>query len=135
MSDDCACLYAEDDGEPFTLFSERVLTVRASHRCEECRVTLPPGTQAERMVAKWEGQVSSTYTCLPCAEIRRALYCGGRMFGVLWEDVEHQIFMEAGLTVACVDKLSTPEAKTKLQQAWMTYLNTWDSKGDRNADQ
>lgn len=55
-------------------------------------------------------------------EIANALYCGGRVFGLLWEDIEDQIFREGEMNSACLDKLSTPEAKQFLQRRWWAWV-------------
>lgn len=119
---DCACLYGGGDDYGPEFWSDTQPVARKPHTCCECKETIAPGTRYERYAGKWEGEVRTYTTCLPCREIRAALYCDTFVLMQLWEDVRDQIFNEGGLTIACIDKVTTAEGKMKLQQAWMDYL-------------
>ena len=120
---DCSCLYSSFDGDCAEFATTTRPKARKPHKCFECRRVIEAGETYERHSGKWDGEVGSYAICLQCREIRAALYCDGEyVFGELWDDVEEQIFREHGLTVECIDKLSTPEAKGLLQQRWMAYV-------------
>jgi hypothetical protein len=123
--DECACLYGgfdDDDDTGFTATS--VLTARKVHECYECHQVIQVGERYQRVVQKYEGKIYAYKHCLLCVEIQNALYCdGGWLWGCLWSDIREQIFEGTGLTIACLDKLTTAAAKEKLQRAWKDYVH------------
>ncbi len=121
---DCACLYGGFDGceEGREFFSETTRTARKLWVCYECREQIHPKSRYVHTAQSDEGRVLVYRMCLRCAEIKRALYCDGWYWGQLWEDITDQIFSNGGMTIACLEKLTTPEAKRYLQQRWMGYL-------------
>lgn len=120
---DCACLYDSADGDQPSFYTTGWRTARKLHRCCECRRVITPGERYEHWSGKWSEGMHTYKTCAECQEIRAALYCdSGWTFEQLWEDVQEQLFAEFGLSVDCVDKLTTAAAKTKLQQAWIQWL-------------
>ena len=121
---DCACLYGGYDGceEGREFFSETTRTARKRWTCYECREHIEPKSHYIHTAQSEYGDVSVHRTCLCCWEIRKALYCDGWYWGQLWKDITDQIFSQGGMTIACLDKLTTPEAKTFIQQRWMDYL-------------
>lgn len=120
--DDCACLYDEADGDQPIFYTQRWVVARKPHRCVECRRTIAVGERYESFSGKWERGVQTYRTCAECQDIRESLYCQGWSFGMLWEDVQEQLFAETGLTVGCIDKLATPEGKRALQERWIEYV-------------
>jgi len=118
MSDCGACLYSEEDGySEFCHISIR--KARKPHRCCECLKTIMPGDKYEHYWGKYDGDTCAINTCIICAEIADAFYCDSRVYGGgLWDGM-HYIMPE--LTVACFDRLSSPEAKAELQRRWMKW--------------
>ena len=53
----------------------------------------------------------------------------GFTFGQLWEDIEEQMFVERGLDSACLDKLTTVEAKQFLQRKWWAWVEEQSKRG------
>jgi hypothetical protein len=61
---------------------------RRPHRCVECGGVIGVGTSYEHTAGKWDGELDTFATCLPCADVRdrlaRATGCCapfGSMFG------------------------------------------------------
>ena len=119
---DCACIYDSAEGDLPEFYTQQWRRARKSYTCCECRGTIQRGDRYECFSGKWERGVQTYRTCDQCQNIRESLYCEGWSFGQLWEDIEEQIFRETGLTVACIDKLTTPEAKAFLQRRWMEFI-------------
>jgi hypothetical protein len=120
---DCVCLYnAGDACDACEVARSTIRTARKEHRCFECREPILPGQRYEFTSGIFDGDPFSQKICLPCVEIGQALYCDGRMFGMLWEDIEEQIFHERLMNAACLDKLSTLEAKEFLQRRWWAWV-------------
>lgn len=121
----CGCIWmgGDDYGPSFDCVSTPV--ARKPHRCCECKETIQPGTRYERFAGKWDGEVRAYVTCLECREIRASLCCDGFIFGDLWEGVRDQIF-RSGLSVDCLDKLTTATAKNKLQGEYMSFVSELD---------
>ena len=96
---------------------------RKDHRCCECGDVIPKGHQYEAFTAKYDGAVSTTKTCLGCADIRSVYSCGedeppfGEMWNA-WNDSGswHNLRM-AG---ECWDNL-TAAAKAKLLEKWREW--------------
>ena len=59
-----------------TLYEERVIVARKSHRCCECRCEIHKGERYQSSSGLWEGQFSRFSTCLPCASVRDELAKG-----------------------------------------------------------
>ena len=119
MSDCGVCVYAGDpDGYPeFT--NQTFPKARKHHRCEECNREVHSGEQYERMVMKFDGELSNFVTCMVCYEIRAAFSCDGVMYGSdFWESLTENF---AELNESCFDKLTTPEAKKYLRERWMEW--------------
>lgn len=51
------------------LYSVKTVKVRKPHRCVECRITIEPGQQADKIDGLWDGKFSTLYTCLECATL------------------------------------------------------------------
>ena len=119
---DCACIYDSGEGDLPEFSTESTVKARKPHKCVECRETIPAGAHYERVVGKWDGTVRTEKTCLLCREIRAAFCCEGWTYGMLWEDIEEQMFRERGLDSACLDTLSTVEAKQFLQGRWWAWV-------------
>jgi hypothetical protein len=121
---DCACLYGGDDFDyDEGAFSHCVMrTARKMHACSECNRTIGPGERYEHYSGKFDGRIFAVKTCLACADIRGHLYCGSYSFGELWGDIHSQIFERDGLTISCLDKLSTVAGKEKLQHAYAQWI-------------
>lgn len=101
----------------------RCVKVKAGQEwsCSECGCKIPRGSRYE--LASWfyadrEG-FGNAKTCLICAEIADAFYCGGRWHGgSLWDELFDR---HEQLNVSCFNKLKTPEAKAELQRRWMEW--------------
>ena len=117
---ECACLYNE--GEPIQMHHVETRKARREHRCCECREPIAVGQSYEYVSGKFEGDFFRQRTCLLCVEIAKALYCEGRVYGLLWLDIEEQIFGEGAMNSACLDELSTPAAKQFLQRRWWAWI-------------
>jgi hypothetical protein len=121
MSCGCICTGGSDYGP--TVSTESMPVARKAHRCVECKETIAKGKVYERISGQWEGDWRTYTTCAECREIRAALCCDGYIFGQLWEDVREQIFREGGLSVDCIDSLTTAAAKHKLQGEYMSFVS------------
>lgn len=63
--------YCDSSGPDF--MSERVYRARKQHVCCECRTAIQPGRLYEAATGKWDGNVNTYKTCMPCARLREAL--------------------------------------------------------------
>lgn len=120
---ECVCLYGGYDGDETDFQCSTTPVARVAHQCGECKRAIVKGERYERYVTKNDGEISASKTCAECAEIRRALYCEGFYFKCLWDDIREQIFEAGKMNSACLDKLSTVEAKQFLQRRWMEWID------------
>lgn len=63
---DCYCDY----DPPAEFYGVSIRKARKQHRCEECGRYILPGERYEKVVGKWEGEVSGFNTCTHCLDIR-----------------------------------------------------------------
>lgn len=73
----CECVTPE-------FFTERRVTARKPHRCEECRRPIVPGELYVKASGKWDGNLDSFGFCLFCRELARQ--ADARHEGVLGGD-------------------------------------------------
>lgn len=62
---ECFCDY-----DPATFYSRREPKARKLHQCEECGRAIQAGEQYEKVVGKWDGDVSTFKTCSRCTALR-----------------------------------------------------------------
>jgi len=58
-------------------YSEKVVTGRKDHRCCECGTEISKGEKHESVSGKWEGEMNTYRTCLPCVALRNRIADGG----------------------------------------------------------
>ena len=119
MNDCGICLTgAEDCVSEFCSASTR--TARKEHTCCECGKTIQSGERYERSAGKTDGDIWTFSTCLICAEIANAFYCGARYYGgILWDEMQDYAFAE--MTTGCLKRLASAAAKAELMRRW----NEW----------
>ena len=115
------CIDGRDDGDTAEFIDEKDVKARKTHKCCECGDVISIGTTYERTVGKWRDgtkNINTFRTCLPCAEIRRALCCDGWTYTMLWEEFEN---IAESLTTGCLEQLTTAAAKAKLLEKWREW--------------
>ena len=118
---ECGCIYVGvDDYGPEAV---TIRTARKEHRCGECRMPIVPRQRYEIRVQFSQGSARTYKACLCCAEIRNAFFCEGWFYGTVWSDIEDSLFDRGPLNSACLDKLSTVDAKQFLQRRWMDWVD------------
>ena len=75
----CRVDYCDEFAEEI---SRETPTARKAHRCGECGRAVEPGERYERIVAKWDGDLTVSKTCSHCVRARRWLEreCGGFVY-------------------------------------------------------
>ena len=117
MSDCGVCL--SFGGEESTGY--RCVTVHAGKdwECSECGCVIPKGSLYELASGFNDREHWQYKTCLICAEIAEAFYCNGRWHGgQLWDSLYD---VSDKMTVTCLYRLKTPEAKAELQRRWIEW--------------
>lgn len=118
MSDCGVCLSYSGGGE---CTGYRCVTVHAGQdwECSECGCKISKRSLYELASGFNEGSFWQSKTCVVCAEIAEAFYCNGRWHGgSLWDSLYD---VSDKMTVACLNRLKTPEAKAELQRRWMEW--------------
>jgi hypothetical protein len=54
------------DFDPPSVFDERMVTARKSHRCSECSRTIQKGERYKYIFGVWDGDARSFHTCAEC---------------------------------------------------------------------
>lgn len=115
---DCGICLSGFDGSSEFCHTE-IRKARKPHKCSECNKEIPVGGRYEHATGKTEGDLWAYDTCMICAEIAEAFYCGGRWFGgMLWESM-YEVLPE--MTTGCLSRLTTAAAKEELVRRW----NEW----------
>jgi hypothetical protein len=68
---ECSCSCEFNDDAPPDFMSTRFPKASKPFKCCECDKLIEEGEIHEYIVGKWEGEVDSFRTCLPCSRIRR----------------------------------------------------------------
>lgn len=78
--------YIDGDGDPPSVYSERLARAVMDYRCGECGEAIPRGTLYEYVKGLWDGCWSTHRTCLRCLGVRTDCFRGGWAFGALRDD-------------------------------------------------
>jgi len=70
----CGCLISEYYDEDADFYDERNPRAKKEHICCECGETIKVGETYNKVTGKWDGNICSYKTCMPCANIRRDYY-------------------------------------------------------------
>jgi hypothetical protein len=136
MSDCGVCISSDYSACEGMIDEVEIVVSDAEHKCSECRKMVPAGSKIER--ADWyddgwnydedretdeRDKKEPIWTCLVCAEIATAFYCGGdgRIYGGEFWEVMSDSDAFANLNASCFDRLTTPAAKAELQRRWMKW--------------
>lgn len=94
-------------------YVESFITARKPHRCCECHGEVSAGDSYQRAAAKSDGRIWTKVTCRRCAEIRKALVCGGWIFGELWQCIEDGVFPQWAISspIDCLAKIESKQAR------------------------
>lgn len=114
----CEVSLGDYDGDPAKVFNAAEVTARKEHRCFECELAIAIGAKYERVTGLWEDGWQTYRFCLACSEIAREFSESGRSFGYLWEGMREN-WAEGANLQACLNRLVTVAAKTKLRDEWL----------------
>lgn len=119
MSVNCdVCIDADVDGY-CEFFRSETRKARKQHKCAECGDVIPVGALYDSIGGKYEGEFWSQKICKLCHEVARAWYCGGIIYGNIWEDIEYT-FDALTSRSECFRKLSLP-AQNHLLKFWWKW--------------
>ncbi len=88
MNTSCDCSFYIGDLDMPEFSSTSVRRARKLHSCCECGEAIAPGTRYEYVAGKWDGEMDTHATCLPCAAIREHYCPCGWIYGALREHLE-----------------------------------------------
>ncbi len=115
---DCGVCLGGWDGDSAEVYNEYILKARKPAKCGECRKTIEPGEQYEKVKMLYEGDWLTYRTCAECREIRNVFSCGkGWLFESLWEDMRENVLPILTTANQCFQKLS-PASKLKVLDEW-----------------
>lgn len=120
MSGACEVSLGDYDGDQAQVYNDCIVKARKSHACYECHETIPVGANYERVSGLWDSESSTYRFCIACSEIGKEFSDNGRAFGYLWEGMDENWHEGANLQ-ACLNRLSTVAAKTKLRDRWLKF--------------
>jgi hypothetical protein len=131
---DCGVCITSDYSNCEGMIDEVSIVLNEQDRkCSECRKVIPAGAKIERAdwYEDWDGcdeddepkLKEPIWTCLICAEIAEAFYCGGdgRVYGGEFWEAMQEADAYRDLNSSCFDRLKTPEAKAELRRRWMEW--------------
>ena len=80
----CIIDTAEDYGYA-EFATDKIVTARKQHKCDECNRTIEKGERYERVTGKWDGEFYTFRTCSDCLSLRKTFFCTWR-YEELWND-------------------------------------------------
>lgn len=118
------CLDMDYDSDYAEFYREVARKARKAHECCECKSTIEPGQPYWYATGKNDGDVWQAKTCATCYEIRRALVCGSWVFGLLWEEIEENIFpaWRELSPIDCLALVDSLEARNALRARYAEWL-------------
>lgn len=87
----CSCIY-DSDGYGPEASTTKIRKARKQHRCFECGRTIEPGEKYEYISGIWDGAPSSYKTCLDCLSLRDVFFCGGWIYGEVWNEFREWLY-------------------------------------------
>lgn len=118
----CTCQIDVDPEVYLQVISEKIVTARIPHKCNECSDIIELGQQYERLAGNDDGHFLVHKTCFDCLSVRNTLFCTwhiGRIWDDLWDDIYYTDGREA--IANCLSEL-TPKAREKvcalLEDVW-----------------
>jgi len=117
------------EGEPLTDSVQRFEADTVEHECYECHRAIPVGVVHEIVTGHCGGDDVEWRTCMDCYEIAKGLANGGRLYGMLWEDLEDAGGEDGGgsferFTSGCLLEIKTASAKAYLLERWRKWRFT-----------
>lgn len=117
MSDYCEVSLGDYDGDEAKFYTEKAVTARKPHQCNECRDAIERGHHYHRVTGKWDDEVRTYRFCEPCWEIMGEFSEVGRTFGVTWDTFAAEWSQGATLQ-GCLNRLTSVAAKQHMTRQW-----------------
>lgn len=108
-----------DDAEPCEFVSRTERVARKPHVCSECKAQIVVGERYESVAYKFDGEFGADKWCLACREIATEFeyfIVGGSLWGAI-----HEQWADGARVQACINRLSTVAAKTKMRDRWLAW--------------
>lgn len=115
------CIEPDLDGSSGFFYERRIRAARKVHRCAECSKEIAIGETYDVVGGHYEGHFWQEKICAICHEIAKAFYCGGVMYGNIWDEIQDVVIPELTVNNSCFNSLSMP-ARAVLTEKW------WDWK-------
>jgi hypothetical protein len=118
----CGCGVGYEAEGYHEFFEARIVTARKQHVCCECRKAIRIRDKYEYTAMKYDGDFSSSKTCLPCADVREAYTCDGSgvQYGEFWQEMREHVFPDFRMAGECWDKCSA-DGKQHLVAMWKRW--------------
>ena len=85
------CIEIDPDSVESPAFHDvRIMRAKRDYRCCECGQIILSGERYERAVGKWDGEIDTFRTCLPCSRIRKDFFCT-YSYTQMWEDLVEEL--------------------------------------------
>lgn len=117
----CGCGVGYDADGYHEFFEARIVKAKKDHRCCECRRVILAGEQYEYLSMKYDGDFSTSKTCLGCAAVREAYSCdGGVPIGEFWREMRDHVFPGFRMAGECWER-TTARGKAWLIEQWRKW--------------
>lgn len=101
---------------PPEFYERSIVAARKEHHCCECGTVIVKGERYERVSGKWEGDMETFKTCMPCVELRDAISDDGCFYYThLADDVSqtNRDFISDARALAGVDEFELRRSAAK----------------------
>ena len=101
-------------------YEEQRMAAPSPVKCDECGDAIVLGQSCIRATGVYRGKSETYWFCAPCMEIVNEFVDGARVFGALEEEFCQN--WDAGAPLqACLNRVSSVAAKTKLRRWWLHW--------------
>lgn len=117
----CSCVWVDVDGSGPAVSDAVTRRAAKVHGCCECGDEIPKGAVYECYSGLYEGRWSRYRTCLPCVQVRNALFCGGWIWGECWARIREN-FRDGAKLLPCLEECKGLAAREKLAAAYRSAV-------------
>lgn len=103
---ECSCAISIDHDGGASVCTEKIVTARKIHTCDECLRKIKPGEKYENVKGCWDGEWATFHICLDCKSIRDVFF-ESWLYGQVWENFRAEFgYTDSVVPESCIAELT-----------------------------